>query len=127
MKTLLPPIAVIVGILLLVLSFLWGTLASGSSAWTEEKSQQLSDLGAETNMLQFQIEAAKQNPTSDPRQSPEYLQAQYEKKLEEYNQLNEEFESARDSPGTISAIMRYSSIALIGVAVVVLLVARNEE
>ena len=120
MTKLLPVGILVVGLVSVVLSLCWGTLFPPTNSWTEEKSQRLSDLGGETNLLQFQIVAAQQQPTGDPRQDPEYLQAQYEKKLAEYDELKAEFDSARDSPQTITKVLLWTGLICVLAAAIIL-------
>jgi hypothetical protein len=99
-----------VGILLLLASSLWSTIFPATNAWTEEKSQRhievqtrLSNLGPIVNTT---------TPTMHRGPDPATLKAEFDALVKENQQLNAEFEAARDGPETKSSILKWTGIAL---------------
>ncbi len=109
----IPVIAIVLGILLLVGSVVWGQLFPPTRAWTDEKSHRLAELGSETNRLQFALVQAQQNPSVHAGENPAEVKLAYDKVRQEYDLLQQEFESARDTPKTVAAALRWVGIGLI--------------
>ena len=105
----------------------WSSLFPPTNSWTTEKSEQLAELGSKTNMLHFEVIAAKQNRQIHAGKNPAELQQQYDKVLAEYDVLHEEFLHARDSPKSLGSLFHWSGIALIAVGAVLTLIARGGD
>ena len=103
----------------------WVLIFPPTRTWTSEKSEQLAELGSETNLLQFAIVDAKHNPSMHSGQNPAELQQQYDEALEKYDVLHQEFLSASERPQEIVTMLRWSGIALIVVTAVITLIARG--
>lgn len=117
--------SVVLGTLLLLASAAWVHLFPPSRTWTEEKSQQLSNLGGEGNRLGFAIVNAKNNPSMHAGENPAELQQQYDKVREEYDVLHQEFLNASQRPKSMSSVFRWSGIVLIMVGAVMTYVGRR--
>ncbi|MCA9229760.1 MAG: hypothetical protein KDA57_03855 [Planctomycetales bacterium] len=111
----IPVVAIVLGLLMLVASALWGHLFPPTRSWTDEKSERLAELGSETNRLKFALVEAQNSPSMHAGKNPGEIKLEYDAARAEYDELHAEFESARDSPETVSGVLRWTSIVLIGV------------
>ncbi len=119
MKSALPLVAVVVGLLLLIGSGLWGFLFPASLSWTEEKSQRMSELGDKAFGLLGEVNAARNRRSLHTGRDPGETLAAYKQATAELEQLRAEFENTRDSPKTAAFFLRWSGIACIVVGAVV--------
>jgi hypothetical protein len=113
MKSGLSTAAVVIGLLLLGGSLLWGVLFPASRGWTEDKAKRLGDLTAEAHSLMFKVEAAKEKPSMHAGDSAADVQARYREVKKELEVLRTEFEGKRDSPKTAATFLRWSGIAFV--------------
>ena len=90
MKSALPTVAVVVGLVLLLTSFAWGALFPASASWTEEKSLRMSELKGRAHVLVTQVAAAKEKPTMHGGSNAAELEAEFE-------QVKAELRAARAS------------------------------
>ena len=127
MKSIISLTAILLGIALMLASATWGLMFPPTRTWTEEKSEQLSDLGREANLLSFGIVQAKNNPSMHGGQNPAELQKQYDEVRVKYDVLHQEFLNASERPQEIVAMLRWSGIALVGVGAVLTFVARGSS
>ena len=125
MKSILSLTAIILGMILMLASATWVLMFPPTRSWTQEKSEQLSELGSETNRLKFAIVEAKNNPSMHSGGNPADLQKQYDEIRKEYDVLHQEFLNAREQPQEIAAILRWSGIGLIVVGAVMTFIARG--
>jgi hypothetical protein len=125
MNKALPVVALVLGIALLVLSVAWSTLFPPTRTWTEEKSQRLAELGSETNRLKFAVVEARNRRSMHAGENPAEAQVAYDEARAEYDQLQIEFESARDTPKTAATALRWSGIGLVVLAAGFLVVGKN--
>ena len=109
----IPVAAIVLGMLLLVASVVWEQLFPPTRAWTEEKSQRLAELGSETNRLKFALVQSQQHPSVHAGQNPAEVKLAYDKARQEYDLLHQQFQSARDSPKTVAAVLRWAGIVLV--------------
>jgi hypothetical protein len=125
MKSILSLTAIILGMLLMLVSATWVLMFPPTRSWTQDKSEQLSELGSETNRLKFAIVEAKNNPSMHSGQNPAVLQQQYDEVREEYDVLHQEFLNASQRPQNMSTVLRWSGIALIIVGAVMTFIGRS--
>lgn len=102
------------GVALFIASALWASLFPPSNSWTPEKAQRMSEVKARLNNLSFIINEPR-NFHSGPDTGT--LKAESDALLKEFEQLKTDFESATESPQTVSFVLRWSglSLAIIGV------------
>jgi hypothetical protein len=113
MKSAIPVGLVGVGVLLLVLSALWGVIFPASNSWTDEKSTQMAELTKEVHTLLFQSTAARERPNMMGGRNPAEIIEEYETKKAQLESLRAEFESQRDRPLTIANYLRWIGIAMV--------------
>lgn len=113
MKSALPTVAVVVGLVLLLTSFAWGALFPASASWTEEKSLRMSELKGRAHVLVTQVAAAKEKPTMHGGSNAAELEAEFEQVKAELKQLAEELEGRIESPQTTATILRWAGMALV--------------
>lgn len=113
MKSTIPAIAVVLGVILMLFSAAWSFIFPATRSWTEEKSQRMSDVGYHARLIDLELSKAKQSPSMHRGKSAAELQAEYDKLDAEFKQLRGEFTNASDSPKTASRILRWSGIAFV--------------
>ena len=124
MKSLLPLILVASGIVLLCMSFLWPLLFPASQAWTEEKSERMTELQNDAHQLLFLAERAKTRPTAGGP-SPSEARAKFKEAEAELEALRLEFEGIRDSPNTVGTYFRWAGTATTLLGGLAVLAGRN--
>jgi hypothetical protein len=125
MKSSLPAAAVLVGVLLLLVSFAWGILFPATRTWTEEKSKRMADLNGKGHLLSMQITEAKESPAAHKGRSLAELQKDYDSLQSEYSGLKADFGHARDSPKTTSTFLRWSGVAFVAAGALILFAKRE--
>jgi len=113
MKSTLSTAAVAVGLVLLLVSFAWGSLFSARSGWTEEKSLRMAELKGQAHVLVAQVAAAKEKPSMHGGSNAAELEAEFEKVKAELKQLADELDGKIESPKTTATILRYAGIAFV--------------
>lgn len=105
-----------VGILLLLLSTVWGSLFPATATWTDEKAERSAQVKSRMAYLGGVINnpAARSGGASDLAKSKEEFNAL----VEENEQLNNEFESAANTPQTVAKFLKWSGISLAGVGLI---------
>jgi hypothetical protein len=126
MKDVLPVAAVIVGVILLIVGFLWGNIFPPTAAWSAEQNTQLSDLGTELKGLSFKLTEAQANPQMHGGQNVGELKAKHDKVKKEYDALYAEFESARDRPANTGNSLKWVGIIIAGISAVLMLVNKKD-
>lgn len=124
MKTALPAVAVVVGVVLLSLSLAWSIFFPASAVWTTEKSTQMTELGNQATALKLQMQS-QSKPSMHAGQNQAELKEKYDQVSAEYKILYDEFRSAKDSPQTSSSILRWAGIAFIAAGAMVVMATRN--
>jgi hypothetical protein len=95
-----------IGLMLIGLSFVWPTMASSQSAWPNEKAEAYQAASANVHRLSMQM--AGRTPQDQTRAHHEELaNAQTN-----YAALRTELDEARIRPARIATILRYSGILL---------------
>lgn len=102
----------LLGIVLLVGSALWGVLFPASNSWTEEKALRMRELSGKAHLLSFKAAAAKANPSMHSGPGADAV-VEYRAAQQELAGLRNEFENRRDAPTTASSFLRWSGIALV--------------
>ncbi len=125
MKTNISLSAIVLGMLLMLASASWGFFFPPSRIWSQEKSEQLAELGSKTNLLKFAVVEAKNNPSMHRGQNPAELLLRYEAALAEYDVLHQEFLSASEQLQNRVVFLQWSGIGLIAIGAVITLAARS--
>jgi hypothetical protein len=113
MKTVVPTIIVVLGVVLLVASALWAIVFPPQRNWTTEKSARMTELGDQANLLKMQLAKAQTSPSMHSGKNPAEIQEEYDKIAVEYAELHQAFLSASNSPKTSASILRWSGIAFV--------------
>ncbi|QDT71253.1 hypothetical protein [Lacipirellula limnantheis] len=113
MKSALPTVAVVLGVLLLVVSLVWGLIFPASAGWTEEKSVRLGELKTRAHVLVGQVAAAQAKPSMHGGSNAAELEAEFQQVKTELTQLSDELDGRIESPKTTAAILRYAGIAFV--------------
>lgn len=106
-----------VGILLLLMSGVWSSLQPGTSAWTSEKDQQLSQASDKMHLLTAKIASAESHPSMHGGPDLPKAKAELAALVDENKALVNEFKGIQARPNRIAAFMKWSgiSLALIGI------------
>ena len=106
------------GLLLLVLSGIWSSLFPGTSSWTEEKAANLSKMQVRMHNLAGVVNNpnAKVNLHSGTELGA--AKQEFEQLKKDSAELYAEFESAHDSPQTISKILKWTGISLAAIGLI---------
>lgn len=115
MKSALPVGAIALGILLFIISMLWSTLFPPAARWTPEKASRSIEVKARLSNLGPLVNAPPRSMHSGP--DPASLKSEYDALVKENEELNAEFESAAESPKSVSRFLKWSglAIALVGI------------
>jgi hypothetical protein len=105
-----------VGFVLFALSALWTTIFPPQARWTEEKAKRSADVKTRLHNLAFIVNAPK--PSLQKGQDLGELKAEFEQLKKENQQLNADFESAAETPQTISKVLRWSGIGLAAIGLI---------
>jgi hypothetical protein len=125
MKSTLPTAGVALGLALLIANFLWGVMFPANRSWTPEKSQQLSQLGSQANLLKFKLVEAQQRPSMHGGAGAAELKEQYDKVKAEYDVLHAEFQNKLNRPKTAATILRWSGIAFVAAGAIIVFANRG--
>ena len=112
------PVAIGLGILLLALSILWPILFPPTRTWTDEKSRRLKELSGKVQYAMGKLELAQSRPNMTGGENPAELKKKADEMMSELKVLQDEFSSAKDSPETISTILKWSGIGVMIVGIV---------
>jgi hypothetical protein len=98
------------GFVLLILSTIWSSLFPATSTWTDEKAKRSGDIKARMAYLGGIVN----NPSARTRSAAEIEKAKTELATltTQNEQLNSEFNSAANTPQTVSRVMKWSGIGL---------------
>ena len=113
MKAMLSTGAVVIGILLLGTSLIWGLVFPASAGWTEEKSLRLRDLKAQAHVLSSQASAANDKPSMHGGDNAAEKKAEYDQVRTELEALDAELQGKVEAPETAASILRYAGIAFV--------------
>lgn len=108
--------AIGLGLLLLIVGSLWATLFSAESAWTEEKSLRQIEVQTRLSNLGPLVNSTK--PRMHAGADPATLKTEFDALMKENDQLNAEFESARDNPRKASKLLRWSGVGLMAIGLI---------
>ena len=126
MKAVLPLAAVVIGVILLVVGFLWGNLFPPASAWSTEKDSQLNSLGTELKGLGFKFAEAQGNPSMHRGENAGELKVKLDEVKKEYDSLYTEFESARDSPANTGKALKWVGVIVAAFGAVFLFLNKQD-
>src|SRR5688572_6652473 len=107
MKSFLSTAAVILGVVLLLASLIWGILFPPSAGWTEEKSLRLQELSQRAHILGGQRGAATEKPSMHGGKSAAELDAEFKQVTAELETLGAEAEGRIEAPKTAASILRW--------------------
>ncbi len=113
MKAMLSTGAVVLGMLLVAMSLVWGLLFPASAGWTEEKSLQLKDLRNRAHILSGKVAGASAKPSMHGGENAAEIQAELDQVKAELQSLDSELQGKIDAPATASSILRYAGIAFV--------------
>lgn len=113
MKAMLSTGAVVLGVLLLVVSMVWGMMFPASSGWTNEKSAQLRELRTRAHILGGQVAAATDKPSMHGGSNAAEKKVEFEQVKAELELLDAELQGKIDSPKTAASILRWAGIAFV--------------
>jgi hypothetical protein len=104
------------GLLMLVLSFLWVSMFSGQSAFTKEKAEHWGDVKQRLHNLSFVVNAPPGSIKMHSGPDLGQAKADYDKLKIEDAQLAAEFSGAYDTPRTLATVLKWSglSFAIVG-------------
>jgi Tfp pilus assembly protein PilN len=123
MKSLFPTAALVLGLVLLAGSALWGLIFSPAGNLSEEKAQRLTELTMQAHELLFKVNAsADGSPGAAPDAA---VKAEYDKVKAELATLRQELTSVQDAPLKASAILRWSGVAFVAAGAFVMFVNRE--
>ncbi len=107
------------GVLLVALSGVWATLFPGTSSWTPDKAERLTELRRLLHNLA--IAAASSPGDVSPRvaTSPAAAQADYERLKPECDRLLAEVNAASSRPDAVASLLRWIGCSLAGIGLVV--------
>jgi hypothetical protein len=108
-KQIVPPVASGLGLLLLILSFVWPSITDPTAGWTAEQAQERGDAVAELHKQTYA-------PASD--------QALKNAK-DRMRQSDVAFQDALNQRSRFVAILKWSGIALVAIGAITLVVSKN--
>jgi hypothetical protein len=106
----------VLGFALLVVSSLWSHLFPPTSSWTQQKAARMSEVKAQINNLGAQLYLAESRTYGG--QDPGELKAEYNALQEEFEQLKADFESATETPQTVSTVLKWTGISLAALGII---------
>jgi hypothetical protein len=127
MKSFVSTATFTVGVLLVAFSAAWSTLFASSDRWSQEQETELTELGNETRLLRFKIVEAQARPRMHSGQNPGELIVEHRKVREQYDKLKAEFEGVRDRPASTARALRWTGIALVSVAGLLLVASKDRD
>src|SRR5690348_10341347 len=108
---------ILVGFVLLLLSFAWSLLFPATNSWTPDKAGRMSEIKAKLNDLSFKMGTpASSRIKSGP--DPAALKKEYDDLRAEFDSLKSEFESAAVTPQTTCSVLKWSGITLAVIGVI---------
>lgn len=113
MKAVLSTGAVVLGMLLVAMSLLWGVLFPASAGWTNEKSLKRTELRNRAHILSGEVAAAMAKPNMHGGAGAAEKQAELEQVKAEYDLLDAELQGKIDAPAKAASILRYAGIAFV--------------
>jgi hypothetical protein len=123
MKSSLPGIVVIFGVVLLVVSAAWAILFPVSRAWTDEKAARMTELSAKAHALGFELAAAEKPSMHRGRSFPE-VKAEFDEVNAELATLRDELAGKVAAPARASTILRWSGIAFVAAGALIVYATR---
>jgi hypothetical protein len=125
MKQALSAAAVVLGIVLIAVSLVWGILFPASSGWTQDKSVRLRDLRQQAHLLGGQVDAARIRPNMQGGKNPAELEEEYNKVTAELAQLAAEAEGEIEAPKTAARFLRWAGFAFVIAGGLVVIAGRS--
>lgn len=118
MKGIVTASLISLGVLLVVVSSVWASMFPGTSSWTPEKAERLTELRRTLHNLA--IAAGSQANEVNPRvaKNPATAKAEYDRLKPECDRLLEEVKTASTRPNRTASMLRWTGISLAGVGLV---------
>ena len=104
------------GIILFLLSGLWTTMFPPTARWTDEKSKRSTEVKTRLYNLSFVVNSPR--PNLQRGQDLGQLKAEYEQLQKENEGLIADFNSATETPKSVSRFLRWSGISLAVIGVI---------
>jgi hypothetical protein len=117
--------AVAIGFLLLIMSGLWSTMFPPENRWTPEKSKRSTEVKERLHNLSFIVNAPRPKLHSGQDIGP--LKLEYEELKKEVEQLNADFNSATQTPNTVSRYLKWSGISLAAIGIIAWYAVKQTE
>jgi hypothetical protein len=106
------------GVLLLMGSGIFSTLQPGTSAWTPEKDQRLSQASDKMHLLTVQVTSAESRPKMHGGPDLAKAKAELESLRAETKTLMDEFKGIQARPNKMAKFMKWAGISLTLVGIV---------
>ncbi len=102
-------VAAALGLVLVVMSLLWGVFFPPEDTWTVDKSHRMSELTERAHLLHIKVKKAERKPlTADSGRDAE----EYRAVTTEFATLKSELESAKSRPETVTLGLRWGGLLL---------------
>lgn len=113
------------GVVLVVVSFVWPALGTSASGWTEQDGQNFEEVKLKRNQLHYKVSGSGRGEVIHGAQTAGgdalvAVRKEYEQVDQEYNRLQERLNSAKDRPHAWATIFKWSGITLAVVGAVLL-------
>lgn len=106
-------IAVGLGMALMLISLVWGTLFPPERSWGDDKTQRMNELSMQAHQLGGELDSARRHPSMHSKRPADVIEVEYKKTVAELEQLRVEFNEKKDAPNRAASFLRWSGIAFI--------------
>lgn len=115
-----PPLVVVVGLILLLLSFTLPAVRDDARNWTAEKYQEYQDAVHAGHEAMHEIKSASGDPAED-------MKKRREEARERQSRLDAELQAAREGPAKLVGVLKWSGVTLIVLGAVAVIGARSHH
>jgi hypothetical protein len=124
MKSMLPGVAVTVGVALLLGSAIWALIFPASRGWTDEKAARMTELSNRAHNLGFEL-AAAEKPSMHAGRGLAEVKAEADAVNAELASLRDELNGKLAAPNRAASILKWSGIAFVAAGAFVMLANRG--
>lgn len=107
-----------IGVVLVVLGSAWATMFPGTSSWTPEKAERLTELRRTLHNLAIAAGSPANEVNARVATSPVQAKAEYDRLKPECDRLLAEVNTASASPNRTASMLRWTGISLAAVGIV---------